>query len=197
MDCPTSLLLGDDGEDSKSAMQSRDKAHARENPPAPCSPPTPVTGGGLRGERPRSPRVKGVSTASAGAEPRSDCNKGHAGGAQRRLHMTNSRRRGAAEAARDQLTPEGRSAGCTRDNQTRGLALAASRRCLAHARARPPSTRFRRSRRPRARLLAARSGPRPPRPHEEREMPLRRPERSWAAAPFAVPPTRPPGRRAP
>src|ERR1700690_3761401 len=39
-------------------------------------------------ERPRSPRVQVVPVASAGAEPRSDCNKGHAGGAQRRLHKT-------------------------------------------------------------------------------------------------------------
>ena len=39
-------------------------------------------------ERPRSPRVQVVPVASAGAEPRSDCNKGHAGGAQRRLHTT-------------------------------------------------------------------------------------------------------------
>src|SRR6202142_4780866 len=50
--------------------------------------PNSTTGGGSPGGAAALPPGARRLIASAGAEPRRDCNKGHAGGAERRLHKT-------------------------------------------------------------------------------------------------------------
>jgi hypothetical protein len=86
--------LGDSERQRASNRESTETQGVFERLEAPAQPP-PFGWGAFTGGESALPPGESISNASAGAEPRSDCNKATPEGRSRRLHMTD--------------TPEGRS----------------------------------------------------------------------------------------